>query len=47
MVFDKRLRPLLKSPDLPQLLQEFQQIWEDEQKRGSAFYDWVTPDIKF
>lgn len=46
MVLDKRLRPIVKSPDMPQLMSALQEIWEDEQKRRQAFYDWVTPDIK-
>lgn len=46
MVLDKRLRPIVKSPDMPQLLSALQEIWKDEQKRRLAFYDWVTPDIK-
>ncbi len=46
MVLDKRLRPIVKSPDMPQLLSALQEIWQDEQKRRLAFYDWVTPDIK-
>lgn len=46
MVLDKRLRPIVKSPDMPQLIRELQEIWEAEQLRRNDFYDWVSPDIK-
>lgn len=31
---------------MPQLLEDLKQIWEEEQQRRLAFYDWVTPDMK-
>lgn len=37
---------IVKSPDIPQLLEDLQRIWEDEQLRRQALYAWVTPDIK-
>ena len=40
------LEPIVRSPELPKLLGELQQIWQEEQLRRQAFYDWVTPDIK-
>lgn len=46
MVLDKRLRPIVKSPDMPQLLRELQDIWEAEQLRRNDFYDWVNPNVK-
>lgn len=46
MVLDKRLRPIVKSPDMPRLLHDLQEIWEAEQKRRREFYAWVTPAMK-
>lgn len=46
MRLDKRLRPIVKSPDLPRLLRDLQAIWESEQQRRQEFYDWVTPEMK-
>lgn len=46
MVLDKRLRPIVKSPDMPQLLRDLQDIWEAEQLRRNDFYDWVSPNVK-
>jgi hypothetical protein len=33
MVLDKRLRPIVKSPDMPKLMRDLQEIWEEEQRR--------------
>ena len=40
------LEPIVRSPQLPILLKELEQIWKEEQIRRQEFYDWVTPDIK-
>lgn len=40
------LEPIVRSPEMPILIKELQQIWEQEQTRRQQFYDWVTPDIK-
>ena len=40
------LKPIVRSPELPQILKELAQYWEAEQARRAEFYDWVTPDIK-
>jgi Uma2 family endonuclease len=31
---------------LPQLLDELNQYWEDEQNRRLEFYNWITPEMK-
>lgn len=46
MVLDKRLKAIVKSPDMPQLMEHLSQIWADEQRRRQEFYDWVTPHMK-
>lgn len=46
MGYNPLLKPIVRSPLLPDLLKELQAIWQDEQKRRQAFYDWVTPDVK-
>jgi Uma2 family endonuclease len=45
-MLDTRLRPIVKSPDMPKLIRDLQAIWENEQQRRLEFYDWVTPDMK-
>ena len=40
------LEPIIHSPALPQLLDELNKYWEDEQNRRLEFYNWVTPDLK-
>jgi len=40
------LKPIVRSPELPQILQELHEYWEKEQARRKEFYDWVSPDIK-
>lgn len=32
--------------DLPQLLAELSERWEQEKKNRQSFYDWVQPDVK-
>lgn len=46
MMLDKRLRPIVKSPDMPKLLRDLQAIWVREQQQRQEFYDWVTPEMK-
>ena len=46
MALDHRLRPIVKSPDMPQLIRDLQAIWEEEQQRRAEFYNWVTPNVK-
>ncbi len=46
MALDQRLRPIVKSPDMPQLMRDLQAIWEEEQQRRTEFYNWVTPNVK-
>ncbi len=40
------LKPIVRSPELPQILKELSEYWEQEQARRKEFYDWVTPDMK-
>jgi len=40
------LKPIVRSPELPQILKELYEYWEQEQARRKEFYDWVTPEIK-
>lgn len=46
MALDHRLRTIVKSPDMPQLIRDLQAIWEEEQQRRAEFYNWVTPSMK-
>ena len=46
MTYREILEPIATSPELPQLLKELTDIWQEEQKRRAEFYDWVSPDIK-
>jgi Uma2 family endonuclease len=39
-------RQLVKDHALPQILQELQTYWADEQNRRNEFYDWVRDDQK-
>jgi Uma2 family endonuclease len=39
-------RQLVKDHALPQILQELQAYWADEQNRRKEFYDWVRDDQK-
>ncbi|MEM6316944.1 MAG: Uma2 family endonuclease [Bacteroidota bacterium] len=40
------LKPIVRSPELPQILEELHNYWEQEKARREEFYDWVTPAIK-
>ena len=40
------LKPIIRSPEFPQLLKELHEYWENEQIRRKEFYDWITPDLK-
>ncbi len=46
MSYSLALKPIIKSPELPQLLDELNQFWADEQNRRLDFYNWVTPEMK-
>jgi Uma2 family endonuclease len=46
MSYSLALKPIIKSPELPQLLGELNQYWADEQNRRLDFYNWVTPEMK-
>ncbi len=45
-MINSTLRPIIASPQLPNLIKELQDYWVAEQKRRAEFYDWVTPDMK-
>ena len=45
-MFKDIIKPITKSPQMPQILQELNKMWNDEQKRRNEFYDWVSPDVK-
>ena len=40
------LKPMVRSPELPQILKELYSYWEKEQSRRKEFYDWVSPNLK-
>ncbi len=46
MSYSQVLEPIIHSPALPQLLEELNQFWADEQNRRLDFYNWITPEMK-
>lgn len=46
MSYSHVLEPIIHSPALPQLLEELNQFWADEQNRRLDFYNWITPEMK-
>jgi Uma2 family endonuclease len=46
MAYSLALEPIIHSPALPQLLEELNQYWAEEQNRRLDFYNWITPDMK-
>jgi Uma2 family endonuclease len=46
MVIDEILKPVVKSHQFPQMLDKLNSVWQEEQVRRQAFYNWVTPNIK-
>ncbi len=40
------LKPILKSPQLPELIDQLLAFWEREQQKRADFYNWVSPDVK-
>ncbi len=46
MSYSLALAPIIHSSALPQLLDELNQFWADEQNRRLDFYNWITPSMK-
>jgi Uma2 family endonuclease len=46
MSYSAALEPIIHSSVLPQLIDELNKYWEDEQNRRLDFYNWITPQIK-
>jgi Uma2 family endonuclease len=46
MSYSAVLEPIIHSSVLPQLIDELNKYWEDEQNRRLDFYNWITPQIK-
>ncbi|MEM9885455.1 MAG: Uma2 family endonuclease [Bacteroidota bacterium] len=41
------LEPIITAPNFPELLNEINEIWEEEQQKRRAFYKDVTPSVKW
>ena len=46
MSYSPVLAPIIRSPALPQLLDELNKYWESEQNRRIEFYNWITLSMK-
>lgn len=46
MPYSAILEPIIHSPTLPQLLDELNAYWAEEQNRRLDFYNWITPEMK-
>lgn len=46
MSYSAVLEPIIHSPTLPELLDELNKFWQEEQNRRLDFYNWVTPEMK-
>ena len=46
IITENQLQNWVKAPNFPLILKKANEIWEEEQKRRQAFYNFITPEMK-